>query len=91
MSIGRRIRAARRERGWRQSDLAERAQITQASINRYENHGYEPTLRIAIKLAAALGMSLEELAKDEIAEEQRETLRETPKCVSRETNGGRET
>lgn len=87
MSFGRRIRAARKEKGWRQCDLAERAQVTQASINRYENHGYEPSLRVAIKLAAALQMSLQELARDEIAEEQRETDRETLKRVSRETNG----
>lgn len=91
MSIGRRIRSARKEKHITIDALAERAGVTKVSINRYEKHGYEPTLRVAIKLAAALGMSLDELAQDEIEEEMRETKRETPNSVSRETDGGRET
>lgn len=88
MSFGSRVKAARQALGWQQSELAERAQITQQSICRYEKGNHEPTLRVAIRLAATLGMSLDELAQDEIAEERRETERETSKCVSCET--GRE-
>lgn len=86
MSFGRRLRFARKEKRITLAELEERAGVTKVSLNRYEKHGYEPTLRVAIKLAAALGMSLDELAQDEIAEEKRETARETLKRVSRETD-----
>ena len=86
MSFGRRLRFARKEKRITLAELEERAGVTKVSLNRYEKHGYEPTLRVAIRLAAALGISLDELAQDEIAEERRETERETSKRVSRETD-----
>ncbi len=86
MSFGSRVKAARQALGWQQRELAERAQITQQSICRYEKGNHEPTLRVAIRLSGVLGVSIDELAQDEIAEERRETERETSKCVSRETD-----
>lgn len=91
MSFGSRLKAARLARGWQQRKLAVKSGITQQSICRYESEEYEPTLRVAIRLSGALGMSLDELARDEIDEIKRETCCETPKSVSRETDGGCET
>ena len=89
MSFGSRVKAARQALGMQQRELAERAQITQQSICRYEKGNHEPTLRVAIRLSGVLGVSIDELAQDESAEVRGcETIRETSKCVSCET--GRE-
>lgn len=85
MSIGKRIKAARKARGWTQMEMAERAGITSPSVNRYEKHNCVPTLAVAIKLAAVLGVSLDELAQDEIEEMRCETACETSCVVSRGT------
>lgn len=55
------IRALRRELGWRQEDLAREAEVTRQTINAIENDKYNPTLVLAMKLARLLKTPVEEL------------------------------
>lgn len=55
------IRSFRRARGWRQSDLAERAGCSQTEISAYERGESVPALPTALAIAVALGRRIEEL------------------------------
>ena len=56
-----RLREAREARGWTQADLAERVGVSRKTINTVENGVFIPSTIIALKLARALGQSVEEL------------------------------
>lgn len=86
MSFGDRLRQVRKEKKLTRRSLAEACGVTIQSMCRYELRECIPTLRVAIDLAGALGVSLDWLAQDEIAEYRRETSRETLSAVSRETD-----
>lgn len=51
-----------------QGELAERAGISKRSVAAYESGEAQPTLSLAIRLADALGVSLDELAGREAPE-----------------------
>ena len=55
------LRSARAERGWTQADLAERVGVTRKTINTVENGVFVPSTVLALKLARALGMAVEEV------------------------------
>lgn len=62
-SFGTRLKAIREKRGWSQSELAERAHVPYETIYRVERGTHqEPRISIAVKLARALGVSLDVLA-----------------------------
>jgi transcriptional regulator with XRE-family HTH domain len=63
-SLGERIRDLRRERGWRQIDLAEQAGINENYVSDLEIGKKEICLRTLHVVAAALGVSASELIKD---------------------------
>lgn len=54
--VGSQIRAARRERGWTQAELARRAGLGQKEISEIENGKSNITLLTLIKLARILGV-----------------------------------
>lgn len=54
------LRAAREFARWKQDDLAEKSGVPQGTISRIER-GQVPHTTIALKLARALGASVEEL------------------------------
>lgn len=56
--VGKAVQAARLERGWSQSELAEEAGVSRPTVSRIEL-GEEPSMRTARRLAAALGLTLE--------------------------------
>ena len=56
-----RLRLARVERGLSQEELAEKAGVTRQTIGLIENGKYNPTLSLCIKIARALGRTLDEL------------------------------
>ena len=56
-----RLRMARATRGWTQAELAERVSVTRKTINTVENGVFVPSTVLALKLARALGMTVEEL------------------------------
>lgn len=67
---GARIRALRRERGWTQVELAQRLGITQSIVSAIEIGGRRPGLPLAIAIAAALGVSVEDLFAEYATEAQ---------------------
>lgn len=61
VKVGRRIKRLREKLGWSQTQLAERAGLTQSHVSRLENGGHSPTHLTLSKLAAALEVALESL------------------------------
>jgi transcriptional regulator with XRE-family HTH domain len=52
------IRAARRERGWSQRDLADQASVTQPNLSAYESGQRVPSLAMLRRLARACGLQI---------------------------------
>lgn len=59
LNIGARIKKLRTEKGLKQSDLAEKAKISRVAVGNYERNERQPTIDIASRIAAALGVSLD--------------------------------
>lgn len=55
------LREIRRERGLTQEQLSKASKVNRISIARYETGVTSPALEIAQKLAAALGVTVDEL------------------------------
>lgn len=62
--FARRLRALRLARGFSQAALAEAAEISQKAVQRYETAREEPRLSTLPRLAAALGVTVGQLAGD---------------------------
>jgi len=56
--LGAEVRAQREQRGWSQTELANRAGMTQSAMARFEAGGTVPTLPVLERIAAALEMRL---------------------------------
>ena len=56
-----RIREERDKRGWTQADLAARIGVSRKTVNTVENGVFTPSTMIALKLAEALNVPVEEL------------------------------
>ena len=65
MNIGERLKRIRKEKGMTQDSVAERAGVTATSISRWENGERDPTFRDVEKIAAALGVTMEELTREQ--------------------------
>lgn len=59
-----RIKQIRSELKMSQAELARRCGVTQAAISKYEDGKREPSLAMLKKIAAVLGVSVDELIKD---------------------------
>ena len=59
--LGNRLREARESKGWTQGQLAEAIQVSRKTVNTVENSVFVPSTTIALKLAAALGTTVEGL------------------------------
>ena len=55
------IKRLRKALGLRQEDLAQRCGVSRQTIVAVENDKYDPTLPLALRLARALGTTVEEL------------------------------
>ena len=56
-----RLKVLRAERGWSQSDLAERLEVSRQSVNAIETGRYDPSLPLAFKIAELFGLSIEQI------------------------------
>jgi putative transcriptional regulator len=56
-----RVRPARLEKGLKQEDLARACDVTRQTIGLIESGGYNPTLNLCLKIAKALGKTLDAL------------------------------
>jgi putative transcriptional regulator len=59
------LKDERAARGWTQADLAERVGVSRKTINTVENGVFVPSTILALKLAAALERSVEQLFRVE--------------------------
>lgn len=59
--LGNRLRDAREARGLTQAQLAEQIGVSRKTVNTVENGIFVPSTVIALKLAEALGQSVESL------------------------------
>lgn len=55
----------RKEKGWSQKELSDKAGVSQTYISELEAGKKQPTVLIALKLATALGVTLSELLNEE--------------------------
>lgn len=63
MSLGREIKKARADKGWQQKDLHEATGITQKYLSEIELDKVDPRFSIVQRIANALGVSLDRLAR----------------------------
>lgn len=56
-----RLREMRDARGWTQAELAARVGVSRKTVNTVENRVFVPSTPLALKLADALGVTVEEL------------------------------
>lgn len=61
------IREYREKKGLSQGKLAELCEVTRQTINAIENGKYDPTLKLAFRLAKVLSVRVDELFKGEEA------------------------
>src|SRR5260370_8595281 len=61
-TVGERIKQVREARGWTQEKLAEAAQMSKGFLSEIENKGKNIGLDILVRIATALGASVEYLA-----------------------------
>jgi len=59
--LGNRIKELRGELGLTQAELAERVGVTRKTVNTVENNVFTPSALLAIKLAQALNVPVEQL------------------------------
>lgn len=64
--IGENIRAARKKAGVSQKELAERLQVHQKDISRWENGAHIPTVEMLIKICRELNVSADEILEIEV-------------------------
>lgn len=74
------LKAARKSKKLTQVELADKSGITQQNISLYENSDKMPMLDTAVKLASALGVTLDELviirdAHEKIAQKYNEIIK----------------
>lgn len=60
--VGVRVKALREERGLSQRTLAQHLQVSSSTIAKYEAGVHAPPLAVLIRLAAVLGVTLDQLA-----------------------------
>ncbi|NKI94379.1 helix-turn-helix transcriptional regulator [Rhizobacter sp. SG703] len=55
------LKALRAERGWSQTELAERLQVSRQTVNAIENERYDPSLPLAFRIARTFGVPIEDI------------------------------
>ncbi|ALJ39119.1 transcriptional regulator [Azospirillum brasilense] len=55
------VKDIRTARGWSQSELAERLQVSRQTVNSIENGRYDPSLPLAFAIARTFGLTIEQI------------------------------
>ena len=56
-----RLSELRATRGWSQSDLAAKLEVSRQSVNAIETGRYDPSLPLAFKIGELFGLSIEDI------------------------------
>jgi putative transcriptional regulator len=56
-----RVRALRTERGWSQTELGHRLNVSRQTVNAIENERYDPSLPLAFAIARVFGLKIEQI------------------------------
>ena len=56
-----RLKVLRAERGWTQGQLADRLGVSRQAVNALETEKHDPSLDLAYRLAAAFGVTVEDI------------------------------
>ena len=59
------LKDLRAEKGWSQQALAENLDVSRQTINALETGKYDPSIRLAFKIARLFGKTVEEIFSDE--------------------------
>jgi putative transcriptional regulator len=59
--VNNRLKILRAERGWSQSDVADRLEVSRQSVNAIETGRYDPSLPLAFRIAELFGVAIEEM------------------------------
>jgi putative transcriptional regulator len=62
------LRELRQARGWKQSDLAERLDVSRQTVISIERGRYDPSLPLAFAIARLFGCGIEDVFSDGAAE-----------------------
>jgi DNA-binding XRE family transcriptional regulator len=65
MSLGKEIKKARIDKGWQQKDLQEATGLSQKYLSQVELDKVDPRFSVVKRIARALGVSLDTLAKED--------------------------
>ena len=64
VSLGKKLKQLRKEKGWSQDEFAHHAQIDGRQVSRYENERVMPSIDVVIKMAKAYNVSIDYLLLD---------------------------
>jgi transcriptional regulator with XRE-family HTH domain len=64
VSLGKKLKELRKEKGWSQDEFAYNAQIDGRQVSRYENDRVMPSIEVIIKMAKAYNVSIDYLLLD---------------------------
>lgn len=65
MSLGREIKKARANKGWKQKDLRDSTGLSQKYLSEVELDKVDPRISIVQRIAEALGVSIDRLTRKE--------------------------
>ncbi len=61
-----RLKELRAERGWSQSELAQRLEVSRQSVNAIETGKYDPSLPLAFRIARVFALPIESIFSEEL-------------------------
>ncbi|MBD9417112.1 helix-turn-helix transcriptional regulator [Pseudomonas sp. PDM16] len=61
-----RLKELRAERGWSQSELAQRLEVSRQSVNAIETGKYDPSLPLAFRIARVFVLPIESIFSEEL-------------------------
>ena len=60
-----RVRQLREQFGWSQAELAERLDVSRQTVNAIETEKYDPSIKLAFKIARLFGLPIESIFMEE--------------------------
>jgi len=66
VSLGKKLKQLRKEKGWSQDEFAYNAQIDGRQVSRYENERVMPSIEVVVKMAKAYNVSIDYLLLDDV-------------------------